>query len=523
MPWKRYYYILGNLSLALTTFITHAPALIISLGLLTGAGLVFTGQPALLLPLLILAILPLIGPKLYFDFHCYRSIIATILITIGFFIFCKLYYILPPPDQKDLEGTAYLTIEDVSLSHNRFGTSLAYRGTINNFTPYKSGKVYRNIPFRMYANKKKDFVSPSYKYCIEGKLSCADNASTYTFKPYLQSTPKPYRRHWSLASYRLKAKKWVNSYISRNIKEPRAAALLAGLATGEFHDRSTLFDFGRLGLQHLMAISGFHFAIIAFFISVFLQSFLPVKNSIYVLLTLLTAYYLFIGGSPSIQRAWISVVVVLIGKLTCQRTVSINTLGVALGTIILLNPMMILNLGFQFSFLATAAILLLYSPVNKALEKWLTPQPLGRVIELSHLQQYKYILAMLFRQGLALIIAVHSATIPIVLLYFHKFPLLSLVSNLCVPFLISMVMILFMLALICGALFPPLGIFLNRIIGIFCHYLLEGLSNIPNNFNFYIRSNSLNAPLLIIFLSMIFLGGIYAYDHFKFRRLFEYI
>jgi len=99
------------------------------------------------------------------------------------------------------------------------------------------------------------------------------------------------------------------------IPSARSASFLKGISTGDFEDHMMVMELGRFGLQHIMAISGFHFSLVALIISTLFAGFLPRKMASSTVIFLLSCYFLFLGCSPSILRAWVMIFVVLLGTI----------------------------------------------------------------------------------------------------------------------------------------------------------------------------------------------------------------
>ena len=143
--------------------------------------------------------------------------------------------------------------------------------------------------------------------------------------------------------------------------DPAETGLLMGLLAG---DRSGIpevlrSDFQRSGLVHVLAISGFHVVLLAGMLMIFLKATgLPHKIVIIVAVTLLAIYVPVTGGSPAVRRAVMMFAIPLIGTLFGKPANTLNSLGVALLLIILPEPNVIWNPGFQLSFAATAGIII---------------------------------------------------------------------------------------------------------------------------------------------------------------------
>ncbi|MCC5832040.1 MAG: ComEC/Rec2 family competence protein [Chlamydiales bacterium] len=349
----------------------------------------------------------------------------------------------------------------------------------------------------------------------KGRLCCSIHSKThfaadraYTISGVAFSQGGPYysikgstwdriEKSFSLAEWRFFAKKWVKDYIERHIKQKRSAHFLTGMVTGSLEDPVMLQEFGTLGLSHIMAISGFHFALLTLAFHLLLRLFLPPKAEALLLMFVLTAYLIFIGDSPSIQRAWIAAMIFLLGQLLERPPRPLNSLGAALLTAILLNPLSATTLSFQLSFLATAGILVLYAPLNRLLQLWLPILPLQEALERPLLWQHAYLASLLIREALSLSAAVHLALLPLLLYYFHAISLNSLVYNLFFPFCSSIALFLFLLGILTGGLLHPLN-------GWYCERLLALTESPPLLFKTLYIEN-LSPLLIVIYITSLFI------------------
>ncbi len=153
---------------------------------------------------------------------------------------------------------------------------------------------------------------------------------------------------------------WIKARLSRFL-DPAETGLLMGLLAG---DRSGIpealrSDFQRSGLVHVLAISGFHVVLLAGLLMTFLKATgLPHKIVRVVGILLLAIYVPVTGGSPAVTRAVIMFAVPQVGMLFQRPAGALNSLGVALVFILLPNPQVLWNPGFQLSAAATVGIIL---------------------------------------------------------------------------------------------------------------------------------------------------------------------
>lgn len=157
--------------------------------------------------------------------------------------------------------------------------------------------------------------------------------------------------------------------IERTVPDP-AAGLLAALAVG---DRSAIGAdqwalLKRTGTNHLLAISGLHIGLVAtlaFFIGRWLWSLpggtllrvpAPMAGALAAVLAA-AAYALLAGWSLPTQRAFIMVAVLMMALLLRRRPGLTRALALALGAVLLLDPLATLDPGFWLSFGAVGALL----------------------------------------------------------------------------------------------------------------------------------------------------------------------
>lgn len=164
-------------------------------------------------------------------------------------------------------------------------------------------------------------------------------------------------------------RKWIQSRFSDYL-DPAETGLLLGLLAG---DRSGIpealrNDFQRSGLVHVLAISGFHVVLLAGMLMIFLKATrLPHRIVRIIAVILLLLYVPITGGSPAVRRAVLMFAVPQIGALLQRPANTLNSLGVALLFILLPEPSVLWNPGFQLSVAATAGILIggPLNPLNK--------------------------------------------------------------------------------------------------------------------------------------------------------------
>ena len=174
-------------------------------------------------------------------------------------------------------------------------------------------------------------------------------------------------KHWTVFNSRwipersfFQFRRWIKSRFSKYLDDSETGLLL-GLLAG---DRSGIpdalrSDFQRSGLVHVLAISGFHVVLLAGMLMIFLKATRLPHRLVRILAVLLLFIYIPVtGGSPAVRRAVIMFAVPQIGTIFQRTPNTLNSLGVALILLILPEPDVIWNPGFQLSVAATAGILI---------------------------------------------------------------------------------------------------------------------------------------------------------------------
>ncbi len=164
------------------------------------------------------------------------------------------------------------------------------------------------------------------------------------------------------------------SMLTQAIPEREERSVVSALTLGYRTeiDQETLDYFASTGAMHVLSVSGLHVALI-YVILGFLLSFLrrgKIGTALFsVIMILFLWFYAFITGfSPAVQRATVMFTFVIIGN-GLRRPVNIyNSLTASAFFLLLLNPDVIFDIGFQLSYLAVLGIVLIQPALNNLLE-----------------------------------------------------------------------------------------------------------------------------------------------------------
>ncbi len=476
-------YFVYSLADIFANFWNAYPAFLYGLSTLLAVKIALSFQP-IDLALLTLFFLPLISGQNLYRIFLLKHLANASLIALTVFTFT--HYFHKPPEEPSSSGTIYFTPTTIKQKSTFGRSKLTYIGTASFHSD--NHLSYYHLPARMTLHNK---IPPNQTIRFQGHLE-RNVPSFYHLVPKDQNFSGVPDTH-SYAQWRFVMKKKVATFLNKHV--PRSASYFSALLTGELDNPLLSYDFSHCGLQHILAISGFHFAFLTLFISYFLRPLLSKKMLHIAMLCFISGYFFFLGPTPSILRAFITLFLYYIAKLFRLRATGLNLLGLCLMIELLLSPLNIYHIGFQLTFTSTAAILLLYPSFEKALRTLLPQYDRLQFDQFSIPDRYCLIITRFLRKALALNFAVHLFAIPILLYHFHTFPLLSLLYNLFFPILLPA-----QISLLFASLFFP---FLRSMTDTLTAASLKLLSYPPPLFDIRLHISSFPLPVLLTLLALL--------------------
>lgn len=211
-------------------------------------------------------------------------------------------------------------------------------------------------------------------------------------------------------------RKSIDSII-KGLHKPETAALLKGLILADRSEIAyeTKTEFINSGVIHVLAVSGLHVGYILLIVVFIFGRFGVFTKALLTIISLLF-FMLLTGASPSVTRATIMSIVIIIAFLTNRSTNLINSISLAALLILLINPDEIFNPGFQLSFSAVLSIAIIYPIFQKYIYRLKT--------------KYKIIEYVLLFAAVSL--SAQLGTLPFTLAYFNKLSVIALFANLIV-------------------------------------------------------------------------------------------
>lgn len=220
-------------------------------------------------------------------------------------------------------------------------------------------------------------------------------------------------------------------------------------------------EFTSLGLSHVLAASGMQITLIMG-TGLLLIRLTKINRLLGICLIIPSiVFYMFLTGlPPSILRAGLLNILILLIQYKRESADTYKVLFFVSSGIIIVNPLALFDIGFQFSVLATFGLLY----ISKILEDKLNFLP----IFLSSI--------------VAMILAAQIMVLPLQLYHFGQFSYLFLLANLIASLFVDLLTYISILTLIIGKIFPFIsyyfGTLLYYILSVFL-YIIDYISLLP--------------------------------------------
>lgn len=240
-----------------------------------------------------------------------------------------------------------------------------------------------------------------------------------------------------------KVKNWFSSVVDEYLPNENGEIVKA-MTIGDKSELTpyTLNCFNYSGTAHLLVISGLHLTLWSLGLLRLLDKTAALRKlSVPLGFFCLFFYSALTGFSVSVLRAGVMVGIVILGKLFGRNADSINSVGLAVTVILLLNPFAVMSAAFWFTVLSTLGILVL----AQRLIMWMN----------ERVTKYKLFGNRLFRTLLSSVAVSTSATLftlPVFLIKFRILPIATALSNI---IMVDIAMVLMVLSVV-GVIFHSL-------------------------------------------------------------------
>lgn len=242
------------------------------------------------------------------------------------------------------------------------------------------------------------------------------------FTTYVPTTNWLYLQHHTMKPLKCLAhrlQRLFSSLFRKNGLNGEEYAIITAILLGndETLEPELKAQYAAAGVSHILCVSGMHVGIIFMIINTLLQPldcFPKLKLLKMMFLIVFIWLYAHITGlAPSVMRAATMFTFVIFGQQLNYRTDVFHSLFASLFFLLIINPLLILEIGFQMSYLAVFGIVLI--------------QP-----RIANLWKVKNKIGKYFWDLITVSCAAQFATAPLSVYYFGQFPNYFLLSNLAV-------------------------------------------------------------------------------------------
>ncbi|MEO6406334.1 MAG: ComEC/Rec2 family competence protein [Ferruginibacter sp.] len=345
----------------------------------------------------------------------------------------------------------------------------------------------------LYFSKDSNFVAPLYgdRILINNKLQQIKNSGNpgafnyeryaafqgYFQQAYLKNTGWLFISHRNgniLYDFIFKTKEKVINILRNYVKGKDELGIAEALLIGykEDLDIDLVQAYSNTGVVHIIAISGMHLALI-YFLLLWTFNHIPWLRRKEIIKAILTIAFLWLfslltGAAASVLRSAVMFSFLSLGKLFFRSASIYNTLAVSAFVLLVYNPYLLWDVGFQLSYLAVIGIVALQKPLFRL---WYIPNKIARKLW----------------ELLSISIAAQLATFPLCLYYFHQFPNLFFITNLfAVP--LSTALVYIELLLIVFYFIHPVALLIGKLLSATI-WLMNYLIRFFNSFSFSVWDN----------------------------------
>jgi len=211
-------------------------------------------------------------------------------------------------------------------------------------------------------------------------------------------------------------------------------------------DYETDTDFKVSGIRHIIAVSGLHVSILISI--VFLLCGRNRFLSAIIGIPLLVLFAAVVGFTPSVMRACIMQMLILIGLFFDREYDPPTSLAFAVLVMLVVNPITIVSVSFQLSVGCIVGIFLLFERVDSYLLR-LLKSPVGR--------GFRAVVTRWFCSSVSITLSTFVTTAPLSAMYFGTVSIVGLLTNLLTLWIVSFIFCGIIVTVLAGLIWLPLG------------------------------------------------------------------
>lgn len=392
--------------------------------------------------------------------------------------------VLELPEEKENSYQSLLKIKEADTIRLSGLKIVAYFEKSEKIKKVKPGGIiYAKGFINEVTNRGNPFEFDYKSYLARQKIFYTTYITTSNFK-----IEQPSNFSLSIKAERFRGK--LLSILRTSLNDSQAFQVISALTLGYRKELSeqTRNYFANTGAMHVLAVSGLHVGMIFMFLS-WLFSFMNRSRigsilKFFILLLSLWFYALLTGFSPSVQRATVMFTFILIGNSLKRPTSVYNSIAASAFFLLLINPNLIWEVGFQLSYMAVLSIVFFYPRLEKIIN-------------------FRSLIFKKLWQLFCVSLAAQIGTFALSIYYFNQFPVYFWLSNFVVIPAAFLILGFTFLFLIIYPLYNPAAQLVASFLTGFTKIVISALEKISNLPFSLLENLSISTMQLIILLLMI--------------------
>lgn len=340
-------------------------------------------------------------------------------------------YVVAEPDIRDTSRKLEIAVESIKQLPGRkiFGKILV---TTDLYPEYKYGD---RLEFECELKQPEEYKGFAYD-----RYLARYNIYSVCYYPRLKVISGKGGNYFYAKIFYFKAK--LAGLIDSGLSEPESSLARPIVFGGQKGlEQAIRDDFQKVGLTHIMAVSGFNVSILAVVVMAMLLALgLSRGRAFYVAVIFLAVYIILVGLPASAMRAGLMGFLVLWALKLGRLNKIINSLVLSAAVMLLINPKILRDdVGFQLSFLAIAGLVYVY-PLFEAIRQKIKLPKLKGVSD-----------------AILITLAAQVFTLPVLAYNFSQISLIAPLANLAVLWVLPLLTVLILTALPLSAVLPGLS------------------------------------------------------------------
>lgn len=227
---------------------------------------------------------------------------------------------------------------------------------------------------------------------------------------------------------------------TKQILEKEDSSILLGLILGKKTDinEETQDNFRNASMSHILAVSGMHVAYIVLGVNIIFKNTIGKRNTNILNIIILVIYMFITNFSPSITRAGIMGIIMLLSKIIYRKNDIYTSISISLFFILIYNPFLIQNLGLILSYGGVIGIIIFNKSILKILKNIKIKNKIYKYQIIPKVQKYLDDV----KEIISISLSVQLMIFPIILYNLNTINPYFLISNLILSIVIGPIVIL---------------------------------------------------------------------------------